>query len=73
MAAVGINTRRGEDETLFVIEGEALAEWKEGEEIHQKMIKAGSAFYTPGGMENNVTNVGTRPLKAIFAIVKSRN
>jgi len=60
----------GEDETFFVVDGEALAEWKEGGKTQQKVIHAGSAFYTPGDMENNVTNVGTGPLKAIFAIVK---
>jgi len=62
----------GEDETFFVMEGEALVEWKEGGKEHQKVIHAGSAFYTPGDMENNVRNVGTRPLKAVFAIVKAR-
>ena len=63
----------GEDETFFVIEGEARVEWKEENKTHQKLIGAGSAFYTPGDMENNVTNVGNRPLKAIFGIVKPQN
>jgi mannose-6-phosphate isomerase-like protein (cupin superfamily) len=62
----------GEDETFFVIEGEALVEWKVGEQAFSKMLKAGSAFYTPGDMENNVTNKGEKPLKAVFAIVKAR-
>jgi mannose-6-phosphate isomerase-like protein (cupin superfamily) len=63
----------GEDETFFVIEGEALVQWKEGGQTHQKIIGPGSAFYTPGDMDNNVTNAGKDLLKAVFAIVKPRN
>ena len=63
----------GEDETFFVIEGEALVEWNEGGEKRGKVINAGSAFYTPGDMDNNVTNVGATPLKAVFAIVKAKS
>lgn len=62
----------GEDETFFVIEGEVLAEWKESGKTFSKKLKAGSAFYTPGDMDNNVTNVGTAPVKAVFAIVKAK-
>lgn len=63
----------GEDETFFVIEGEALVQWRENGETRQKTIGAGSAFYTPGDMENNVVNAGTQPLRAVFAIVKPKN
>src|SRR5512134_2831125 len=62
----------GEDETFFVIEGEARVEWKEGGETRSRVITAGSAFYTPGDMDNTVTNVGRTPLKAVFAIVKAK-
>ena len=62
----------GEDETFFVIEGEALAEWKEGGETHSQAIGSGTAFYTPGDLENNITNIGQYPLKAVFAIVKPK-
>ncbi|MFZ4439206.1 MAG: cupin domain-containing protein [Syntrophales bacterium] len=62
----------GEDETFFLIEGEAMAEWKEGDKMFRKVLIAGSAFYTPGDMDNNVTNVGVTPLKAVFAIVKAK-
>ena len=63
----------GEDETFFVIEGEALAEWKEDGKSFSQVIKAGAAFYTPGDMDNNITNVGSTPLKAVFAIVKAKS
>jgi len=63
----------GEDETFFVIEGEALVEWKEDGKVQSQVAKAGSAFYTPGDMDNNVTNVGVKPLKAVFAIVKAKS
>lgn len=63
----------GEDETFFVIEGEALVAWKEAGEERSKVIHAGSAFYTPGDMDNNVTNVGATPLKAVFAVVKAKS
>ena len=62
----------GEDETFFVIEGEALAEWEEGEKKHSQTIGPGTAFYTPGNLKNNITNIGQRPLKAVFAIVISK-
>ncbi len=62
----------GEDETLFVVEGEALVEWKENGKVFSEVAKAGSAFYTPGDMDNNLTNRGTIPLKAVFAIVKAK-
>jgi oxalate decarboxylase/phosphoglucose isomerase-like protein (cupin superfamily) len=63
----------GEDESFFVIEGEARLEWKEEGKVQSRVAKAGSAFYTPGDMENNVINVGTTPLKAVFAIVKAKS
>ena len=62
----------GEDETFFVIEGKALVEWNEDGKVFSEIAEAGSAFYTPGNVENNVTNVGEKPLKAVFAIVKSK-
>jgi len=63
----------GEDETFFVMEGEALAEWKEDGNVLSRVIKAGTAFYTPGDMDNNITNVGQTPMKAVFAIVKGKS
>jgi len=63
----------GEDETFFVIEGEALLEWKEEGKVLSQVANKGCAFYTPGDMENNVTNVGVTPLKAVFAIVKAKS
>ncbi len=60
----------GEDEVFFLIEGEGLAEWKYEGEVQQQKIASGTAFYTPGDMENNITNVGDSDLKCVFCIYK---
>jgi oxalate decarboxylase/phosphoglucose isomerase-like protein (cupin superfamily) len=60
----------GEDEIFYVIEGEGLAEWKEDGEVHREKLSAGTALYTPGNMENNVTNVGTKDLLSVYCIYK---
>ncbi len=60
----------GEDEVFFVIHGDGLAQWKSEGEIHEQRISSGTAFYTPGDMENNITNVGNSDLLCVFCIYK---
>jgi len=61
---------QGEDEVFFVIEGEGLVEWKFNGKPYQKKISSGTAFYPPGDMENNVTNVGEGDLLSVYCIYK---
>jgi mannose-6-phosphate isomerase-like protein (cupin superfamily) len=60
----------GEDEIFFVIEGEGLAQWKVDGRVQQAELPAGSAFYTPGDLENNVINMGTQDLLSVYCIHK---
>jgi mannose-6-phosphate isomerase-like protein (cupin superfamily) len=60
----------GEDEVFYVIEGEGLAEWKYDGEVYQQKISSGTSFYTPGDMDNNITNVGDSDLLSVFCIYK---
>ena len=56
----------GEDEILFVIEGNGLAEWEHDGKRYQKEISSGTAFYTPGLMEHNITNIGEDELLNVY-------
>jgi mannose-6-phosphate isomerase-like protein (cupin superfamily) len=58
----------GEDEIFYVIEGEGMAEWKIDGKLYQKKISSGSAFYTPGNMENNISNIGETDLLGVYCI-----
>jgi mannose-6-phosphate isomerase-like protein (cupin superfamily) len=60
----------GEDEIFYVIEGEGLAHWRADGRVHQAPLSGGTAFYTPGALENNVTNTGERDLLSVYCIYK---
>ena len=60
----------GEDSISYVVEGEGIAEWKHQGKRNQQKISAGTAFYTPGNMENNITNAGDDDLLIIFCIYR---
>jgi len=60
----------GEDEIFYVIEGKGLAEWKFEGKSYKQEIPSGAAFYTPGIMENNITNVGDKDLSCVYCIYK---
>ena len=60
----------GEDEIFYVIEGEGLAEWKHEGQTYRERVSSECAFYTPGAMENNITNVGDRDLLSVYCIYK---
>ncbi len=60
----------GEDEIFYVIEGKGLGEWKFEGKSYKQEIPSGTAFYTPGIMENNITNVGDKDLLCVYCIYK---
>jgi len=61
----------GEDEIFFILEGKALAEWVFDGRKCQQEIEAGTAFYTPGKTEHNITNIGEMELRAVYCIARS--
>jgi oxalate decarboxylase/phosphoglucose isomerase-like protein (cupin superfamily) len=60
----------GEDEIFYVIEGEGLAEWVHEGQTYRERVSSGCVFYTPGAMENNITNVGHTDLLSVYCIYK---
>lgn len=60
----------GEDEIFYVIEGKGLVEWKYDGKLYKEEIATGTAFYTPGNMENNITNIGNEELLCVYCIYK---
>jgi mannose-6-phosphate isomerase-like protein (cupin superfamily) len=60
----------GEDSISYVLEGEGIAEWKDQGKTNQRRITAGTAFYTPGNMQNNITNESENDLLIVFCLYR---
>ena len=59
----------GEEEVLQITAGTALVEWKDEQGMrHRAEARAGSAIYTPSGVENNISNPYPEPVRCTFCI-----
>lgn len=74
--AMGVNTtevgsriprhsHENEEEAMFIIQGEGKLVIGDGEE--EIPVKAGSAIYSPLGVEHTIYNTGDIPLKLVWA------
>ena len=60
---------KGEEEVLHIFRGTALVEWKDEQgTIHRVEAPAGTAIYTPGEVENNISNPYDEPVHCAFCI-----
>ena len=60
---------KGEEEVLHIFRGTALVEWKdERGEVHKADAPAGTAIYTPGEVENNISNPYEELVHCAFCI-----
>ncbi len=59
----------GEEEVLHIFQGTALVEWKDRDGTVQRAeAKTGTAIYTPGGVENNISNPYPEMVHCAFCI-----
>ncbi len=58
----------GEDPALFVLEGRALVEWKEGGEVRSQEIRPTAALYTPAALENRLSNPFEEPVRYVYFV-----
>ena len=60
---------QNEEEVLHIFRGTALVEWKDEQgTVHQVQAPAGTAIYTPGEVENNISNPHAEPVHCAFCI-----
>lgn len=60
---------QGEEEVLHIVRGTALVEWKDDQgAVHEVKAAAGSAIYTPGEVENNISNPYAELVHCVFCI-----
>ena len=60
---------KDEEEVLHIFRGTALVEWKDDRgAIHQAEAPAGTAIYTPGEVENNISNPYGELVHCVFCI-----
>jgi quercetin dioxygenase-like cupin family protein len=55
-----------EPEMFFVLEGTALAKWRDDDGEHQHELAAGQAFFKPGNVPHQMVNLTDGTFRGIF-------
>ncbi len=55
-----------EPEMFFVLEGRALAKWRDADGEHEQEFCAGQAFFKPGNVPHQMVNLTDGAFRGIF-------